>query len=62
VKHLVSTGLPDPERHLRLARLGEEITELASHINAATFLLLQKIREFDELEGWARAGVHSCAH
>jgi hypothetical protein len=42
--------------------LGEEITELAAHIHAATYLLLQKIREFDELEGWCRPGLASCAH
>lgn len=44
------------------ASLGEEITELAAHIHAATFLLLQKIREFDELEGWHLPGLASCAH
>ena len=37
----VPSGLPDPERHLRLARLENKITELAAHINAATFQLLQ---------------------
>ena len=58
----VPTGLPDPERKLRLAHLGEEITELAAHIHAATFLLLEKIREFDQLEGWNLDGVLSCAH
>jgi len=42
--------------------LGEEITDLAAHIHAATFLLLQKIREFDELEGWCRPRLASCAH
>jgi hypothetical protein len=58
----VPRGLPDPDRSLKLAHLGEEITELAAHIHAATFLLLEKIRKFDELEGWNLGGVHSCAH
>jgi len=53
---------PDPNRRLRLARLGDEITELAAHIHAATFLLLEKIRKFDELKGWNLDGVLSCAH
>ncbi len=49
--------------HARVAAsLGEEITELAAHIHAATFLLLEKIREFDELEGWGLPGLASCAH
>ena len=59
---LPHNGLPNPEHHLSLARLGEEITELAAHIHAATFLLLEKIREFDELEGWNLGGLASCAH
>ena len=55
-------GLPDLDRNHRLAHLGEEITQLAAHIHAATFLLLEMIREFDEQEGWNLGGVHSCAH
>ena len=50
------------DRNQIAASLGEEITELAAHIHAATFLLLQKIREFDELEGWILPGLASCAH
>jgi len=50
------------ERNRITACLGEEITELAAHIHAATFLLLEKIRAFDELEGWAQHGLASCAH
>ena len=50
------------ERNRITACLGEEITELAAHIHAATILLLEKIREFDELEGWAQHGLASCAH
>jgi hypothetical protein len=50
------------ERHQKAEAIGEEITELAAHIHAATFLLLEKIREFDRLNGWSLDGVHSCAH
>ena len=57
----LSDGLPNPEHHHSLARLGEEITELAAHIHAATFQLLELIREFDEQEGWSGEGVNSSA-
>ena len=53
---------PDPQHFRNLERLGEEITQLAAHIHAATFQLLGLIREFDEQEGWAGEGVNSCAH
>ena len=53
---------PDPQHFRNLERLGEEITQLAAHIHAATFQLLQLIREFDEQEGWSGEGVNSCAH
>ena len=58
----ISFARPDPNRAIRLARLGGEITELAAHIHAATFLLLEKIREFDEQKGWVLDGINSCAH
>lgn len=45
-----------------LAVLADEITELAAHINAATYRLLALIREFDERHGWSGAGLKSCAH
>jgi len=38
------------------------ITELAAHIHAATFQLLELIRIFDEEQGWAGEGVNSRAH
>jgi hypothetical protein len=43
-------------------QLEHRITELAAHIHAATFRLLELIREFDEIEGWAGPGLNSCAH
>ena len=42
-------------------RLGEEIAELAAHLEAATARLLDRIREFDARGGWNR-GFRSCAH
>jgi len=42
--------------------LENQITELAAHIHAATFRLLELIREFDEQEGWGGTGILSCAH
>jgi hypothetical protein len=42
-------------------RLGNEIAELSAHIEVATARLLDLIREFDALGGWAQAGAKSCA-
>ena len=44
------------------ARLADEITELAAHINAATCRWLELIAEFDRREAWVDWGVKSCAH
>ena len=44
-----------------LERLGDEIAELAAHIDAATYRLLVLIREFDQREGWG-VGFKTCAH
>jgi len=54
------TILPTPERELRLKQLGDEIAELAAHVDAATARLLELIREFDVREGWGN-GFRSCA-
>jgi hypothetical protein len=45
-----------------LHEIENEITELAAHIHAATYRLLELIREFDEREGWGGPGLKSCAH
>ena len=45
-----------------LGELENEITELAAHIHAATYRLLELIREFDRREGWGGPGMKSCAH
>src|SRR6056297_3776127 len=46
----------------KLSDIESEITELAAHIHAATFRLLELIREFDERDGWGGPGLRSCAH
>src|SRR2546422_7548149 len=43
-----------------LDRLGDQIAELAAHLEAATARLLDLIREFDAREGW-NSGFRSCA-
>jgi len=44
-----------------LDRLGEEITEQAAHIYAATCRWLMLVTDFDRREGWARWGCGTCA-
>jgi hypothetical protein len=57
-------GMPDvvatPEPSVELERLGDEIAELAAHLDAATARLLDLIREFDARGGWS-SGFSSCA-
>jgi hypothetical protein len=55
--HVVATAEPIVE----LDRLGDEIAELAAHLDAATARLLELIREFDARGGWNH-GFRSCAH
>ena len=43
-------------------QLENQITELAAHIHAATYHLLELIREYDDSEGWTGPGLNSCAH
>ena len=60
--------MPDPvadlpvESSRDLHEIESEITELAAHIHAATYRLLELIREFDEREGWGGPDLKSCAH
>ncbi len=49
-------------RQLHKEKLADQITELAANIHAATFRLLELIREFDACKGWADDGIASCAH
>src|SRR3989441_6111245 len=53
--------VPPPESIQELDRLGDEIAELAAHLDAATGRLLDLIREFDARGGWGN-GFRSCAH
>src|SRR5215207_5239657 len=43
-------------------RLADEITQLASHIHAATCRWLGLVAEFDRRGGWGEWGCRSCAH
>jgi hypothetical protein len=52
----IASSLSDTER------LGDEIAELSTHLDAATHQLLTLIRRFDEAGGWADQGALSCAH
>jgi len=52
---------PTHPRIVELDRLGDEIAELAAHIDAASARLLELIREFDARAGWNN-GHRSCAH
>ena len=56
------TNPPTNARIERIEALESRITELAAHINAATFEFLCLIREFDEMSGWGGPGLKSCAH
>ena len=48
-------------RQQHIAQLEDHITELSAHIHAATFRLLELIREYDECKGWAGPGLISSA-
>src|SRR5919206_5239290 len=49
-------------RLVPLEVLERQITQLASHINAATCRWLELVAEYDAREGWAQWGCRSCAH
>ncbi|MDT8320815.1 MAG: DUF222 domain-containing protein, partial [Xanthomonadales bacterium] len=53
---------PNPDRHDDLRRLEHDITELAAHINAASYQLLELVGIYDEQKGWTQHGLASCAH
>ena len=55
-----ATVVPTHPRVAELERLGDEIAELAAHLDAATARLLDLIREFDTRGGW-NTGFRSCA-
>ena len=56
-----------PSRETTYANLSREeleaqITELAGHLNAATYRWLTLIAEFDARDGWSDGRLRSCAH
>jgi hypothetical protein len=53
--------VPTHANIVELEQLGDEIAELAAHLDAATAQLLDLIREFDARGGWGN-GFRSCAH
>ena len=56
------TGAERAENVRSMARLKDEITELAGHLNAANHRFLMLIAEFDRRNGWSDGATQSCAH
>ncbi len=57
----METATP-PYADLTRDDLEAQITELAGHLNAATYRWLTLIAEFDRRQGWSDGSLHSCAH
>ncbi len=57
----MATATP-PHADLTREELEAQITELAGHLNAATYRWLTLIAEFDRRRGWWDGSLHSCAH
>jgi len=55
-------GPPVPCNQAHCKHLETQITELSAHIHAATFRLLELIREYDDSQGWTGPGLNSVAH
>ncbi len=55
-------GPPVPCSEARCMQLETRITELSAHIHAATYRLLELIREYDDAHGWTGPGLNTCAH
>ena len=56
-------AISDYQRRMaEIDRLGDEIAVLSAQIQAATYELLVRLREFDKREGWGHHGAKSCAH
>jgi len=49
------------QRRSHIEQLEDDITELAAHIDAASFRLLELIGSFDQQEGWHGTGILSSA-
>ncbi|MHA6622148.1 HNH endonuclease signature motif containing protein [Pseudonocardia sp. DLS-67] len=55
-------ALPTPLHGMSTDDLETELLGLAGHIAAAECRFLQLLAEFDDRNGWAGDGIHSCAH
>jgi hypothetical protein len=53
---------PDPNHFESMSRLGDDITQMAAHLDAGNYQLLMLIGKFDENGGWHGIGINSCAH
>jgi hypothetical protein len=47
-------------KRAELARLGEQITELAGHLNAGEYRFLVLVEAFDREDGWQGEGIRAC--
>jgi Domain of unknown function (DUF222) len=56
-----SSVVPTHPSNVEFEQLGDQIAELAAHLDAATARLLELIRDFDARGGWGN-GFRSCAH
>ena len=59
-----ASATPSSDHQRKMAeidRLGDEIAVLSAQIQAATYELLVRLREFDQCEGWGHHGAKSCA-
>jgi hypothetical protein len=52
---------PVPCSQAHCQHLETQITELSAHIHAATYRLLELIREYDDSHGWTGPGLNSSA-
>lgn len=55
-------SIPNSQPMMPLKELEAEITQLAGHINAASYRWLMLIAEFDNRKGWNDSATQSCAH
>ena len=53
---------PVPYSDTHSKHLETQITQLTAHIHAATYRLLELIREYDDSQAWFGPGLSSCAH
>src|SRR5262245_53048172 len=47
---------------LSIPELEAQLTELAGHLNAASYRWLSLLADFDRRDGWSDGGTQSCAH